>query len=244
MEERPRWRKRSTMAEGGGHSTRAAGCASDPAGKSAVRATRDASVMPFRVPLEAQGGGQVLDRIVERGRVFGHRDLEERVERPVRVRRVRHRRGRRADLGEPFGHRGVGQLAGAGEEVIVVLAREMPPLALERDANLQGLPRAEADPRVHDEVLAHALGEDDLVAERAKDLETSGDERLFELLRSVLGHAASPRPECTASVEYPRKGATPSRSVLHWPHSTPWGPPRSHAPPCGKVSSAGADARM
>ena len=89
----------------------------------------------------------------------------------------------------PFVSRRVRERPRAGEEVIVVLAREMPSLRAKDDPHLQALARAHADPGVHDQVLPDPLGQDDLVAEGAEDLEPGADERLLQLLGGIRGHS-------------------------------------------------------
>src|SRR5690606_27106965 len=71
----------------------------------------------------------------------------------------------------------------------LVFAREIGALGPEDepDADLPVGQGAHADAGVEDQVFADALGEDDLLRERAEYLESAGDERLLQLLRGGLG---------------------------------------------------------
>src|SRR6202012_1834919 len=67
------------------------------------------------------------------------------------------------------------------EELRLVVAREIGLLGAEDDPDLERIGHAEPHAGVHDEVLARALGERDLVAAGAKDLEAGVDQRALDL---------------------------------------------------------------
>ena len=85
----------------------------------------------------------------------------------------------------------LGELADAVEERVVLVGREIGALCTEHhaDADLAVVSvGSDAHAGVEDQVLPHALGEDNFVPERPEDLKARGDEGLFELLRGDGGH--------------------------------------------------------
>jgi hypothetical protein len=115
-------------------------------------------------------------------------ELEERVEGALGIGGIVDGSHPRLLLREAMTHRRRRELAQACEHLLVRLVRILAPPKPHDELHFHRIPRPNADPRVENEVVANAIGDDHLLAGRSVNLEPCFDEGLLDFLGCQLIH--------------------------------------------------------
>lgn len=175
-------------------------------GKTAARARSLPWLFGPEHPLQREREANASERVVETSDVETEGDCAGVIEDSIGVRRVADRRHRRRFLDESFGASAPRETPEAFQDRVFVLRRKIVALCPHEHGHAERRRRAQANPRVHDQVFADSLGERDFVAAGAEHDEALFGERSLQLLDGDRLHGAGflgfERSACNA----PRSG--------------------------------------